>query len=284
MDCEPMFGYGKAHARWEHTREGYNEAVARPCTDSADTLTPGPGDHPTPTLRLTTDLNVGFEGGRATARTLLKQGQDRFVALSWSEHEPPRTLKEAKARYRWTCHHWQHWLDRGRFPDHPWRPHLQRGALTLKGLTFAPSGAVAAAATTSLPETPGGERNWDYRYTWVRDATMTLWAMFTLGLDWEARDFFAFITDLAEGGHLGVMYGVDGERTLDEETLDHLTGYQGARPVRVGNAAYTQRQHGVWGSVVGAREHYTHLCEELDERTWQIVIVQVEQALEHWDK
>jgi GH15 family glucan-1,4-alpha-glucosidase len=108
--------------------------------------------------------------------------------------------------------------------------------------------------------------------------------MFTLGLDWEARDFFAFITDLAEGGHLGVMYGVDGERTLDEETLDHLTGYQGARPVRVGNAAYTQRQHDVWGSVVGAIEHYTHLCEELDERTWQIVIVQVEQALEHWDK
>jgi GH15 family glucan-1,4-alpha-glucosidase len=286
MDCEPMFGYGTAHAEWEHTGNGYHDAVARAGTDNGETLTPGPGEHEVPTLRLTTDLNVGFEAGRATARTLLKQGQERFVALSWSEHEPPRTLDEAKHRYRWTCHHWQHWLDRGRFPDHPWRPHLQRSALTLKGLTFAPSGAVAAAATTSLPETPGAERNWDYRYTWVRDATMTLWAMFTLGLDWEARDFFAFITDLAEaeGGHLGVMYGVDGERTLDEGTLDHLTGYQGARPVRVGNAAHTQRQHDVWGAVVGAVEHYTHLGFGLDERTWQIVIVQVEQALRHWNE
>jgi GH15 family glucan-1,4-alpha-glucosidase len=286
LDCEPMFGYGRAPAEWEHTGDGYHEAVARAVEEGGHTLTPGPGEHPVPTLHLTTDLNVGFESGRASARTMLKQGEERFVALSWSEHAPPRTLKEAKKRYRWTCHHWQHWLDQGSFPDHPWRPHLQRSALTLKGLTFAPSGAVAAAATTSLPETPGGERNWDYRYTWVRDATMTLWAMFTLGLDWEARDFFAFLTDLAEaeGGHLGVMYGVDGERTLDEELLDHLTGYQGARPVRVGNAAHSQRQHDVWGAVVGAAEHYTHLRDRLDERTWQIVIVQVEQALEHWDE
>ena len=82
----------------------------------------------------------------------------------------------------WTAHHWQHWLARGDFPDHPWRSYLERSALTLKGLTFAPTGALIAAATTSLPETPGGERNWDYRYTWIRDSTFALWGLYTLGL------------------------------------------------------------------------------------------------------
>ena len=96
-------------------------------------------------------------------------------------------------RLVWTAHHWQHWLARGRFPDHRWRSHLARSALTLKGLTFAPTGAIAAAATTSLPETPGGERNWDYRYTWMRDGTFALWGLYTLGFEWEASDYFAFL-------------------------------------------------------------------------------------------
>ena len=99
-------------------------------------------------------------------------------------------------------HHWQHWLDRGEFPDHPWRVDLQRSALTLKGLTYAPTGAIAAAATTSLPETPGGERNWDYRYSWIRDSTFALWGLYTLGFDWEANDFFYFVADVV-GGRAG---------------------------------------------------------------------------------
>ena len=142
----------------------------------------------------------------------------------------------------WTAHHWQHWLDHGEFPDHPWRTYLQRSALTLKGLSYAPTGALVAAATTSLPETPGGERNWDYRYTWIRDSTFTLWGLYTLGFDWEANDFFYFIADVAEAeeGQLQIMYGIDGEAELAEETLDHLTGYEGARPVRIGNGAYDQ--------------------------------------------
>ena len=120
---------------------------------------------------------------------------------------------DAYARQVWTAHHWQRWLDHGEFPDHPWRTHLQRSALTLKGLTHPRTGALAAAATTSLPETPGGERNWDYRYSWMRDSTFALWAFNTLGFEWEANDFFLFVTDVAGGdGELQIMYGIDGER------------------------------------------------------------------------
>ncbi|MBX6767523.1 MAG: glycoside hydrolase family 15 protein [Actinomadura rubrobrunea] len=269
LDCMPVFDYGRAPAQWEHTGLGYHEAVAR-----------GNGL----SLRLTTDMNIGFEGSLATARTLLKQGDARFVALSWSEHEPPHSYEEAQERLVWTVHHWQHWLDRGRFPDHPWRSHLQRSALTLKGLTFAPSGAVAAAATTSLPETPGGDRNWDYRYTWIRDSTMALWAFYTLGYDWEANDFFYFITDVAEAaeGKLQIMYGLDGREELPETTLDHLSGYDNARPVRIGNEAYMQAQHDVWGAIIGSIYLFVRKRDRLDDRLWKIVVKQVEDALANW--
>ena len=183
---------------------------------------------------------LGFEGGHAGSRTLLKEGDVRFVALSWGGAEPPTTYDDAYERLVWTAHHWQHWLARGRFPDHPWRSYLQRSALTLKGLTYAPTGAVTAAGSTSLPETLGGNRNYDYRYAWIRDATFALWAMYSLGLDWEAVDFFEFIADMAAGDQdLQIMYGIGGERELEEYELDHLPGYAGSRPVRIGNAAYS---------------------------------------------
>jgi GH15 family glucan-1,4-alpha-glucosidase len=183
----------------------------------------------------------------------------------------------------WTAHHWQHWLARGEFPDHPWRNHLRRSALTLKGLTFAPTGALFAAATTSLPETPGGERNWDYRYSWIRDSAFALWGLHTLGFDWEAEDFFCFIADVAErDDELQVMYGVDGETSLDEQVLGHLHGYDGARPVRIGNAAYEQRQHDVWGAVLDCFYIHTRSQDRLDERIWPILQRQVESALRHW--
>ena len=240
MDCTPAFDYGRLPARWSYAGDGYNEAIAEPVLRrrAGDEQA---GAEPLPRLRMTTDLNVGFEGPTATARTLLKEGERRFVALWWSNHAPPATLRDARRQLRWTCRHWQHWLDRGTFPDHPWRGHLQRSALTLKGLSFAPSGAIIAAATTSLPETLGGERNWDYRYTWIRDTAKTLWALNSLGLDWEANDFFRFVAEVAgaEDTDLQLMYGVGGERALHETTLDHLSGYEGARPVRMATAHMT---------------------------------------------
>ncbi|MDQ6650530.1 MAG: glycoside hydrolase family 15 protein [Actinomycetota bacterium] len=270
LDCEPMFDYGRRPARWSYTDRAYNEGVAT--ADGVDIE-----------LRLTTDLRIGFEGSRATARTLMKEGETRYCALSWTEHKPPYTYEQAYQRLTWTAHHWQHWLARGKFPDHPWRGFLERSALTLKGLTFASTGALVAAATTSLPETPGGERNWDYRYSWIRDSTFALWGLYTLGFDWEADDFFLFIADVAaQGGELQVMYGIGGEANLDEQVLDHLHGYDGAQPVRIGNSAYNQRQHDVWGAVLDSVYIHTKSRDRLDDHIWPMLKEQVEAALRHW--
>src|SRR6185295_18034465 len=271
LDCEPRFDYGRIPGRWEYTGTAYHEAV---CTsDESDVQ-----------LKLTSDMNMGFEGPRVTGRTLMKEGDTMFVALSWSEHPAPSTYEEAYDRLVWTAHHWQHWLDHGTFPDHPWRTALQRSALTLKGLSYSPTGALVAAATTSLPESPGGERNWDYRYTWIRDATFMLWGLYTLGFDWEANDFFYFIADVAEKEQntLQIMYGIDGEDTLEERTLDHLSGYEGARPVRVGNGAYDQDQHDVWGALLDSVYLHTKSRDFLPERSWQLLSRAVEEAIAHW--
>ncbi len=277
LDCEPMFDYGRVPAKWSYTDHGYEQGVARPLTE---TETPEGNVE----LRLTTDMRIGFEGGRAVDRTLLKQGDVRFCALSWTEHEPPYTSQSAYERLVWTAHHWQHWLARGSFPDHRWRGYLERSALTLKGLTFAPTGALVAAATMGLPESPGGERNWDYRYSWIRDSAFTLWGLHSLGFNWEANDYFWFLADQAErdGDDMQIVYGVDGTRDLDERRLDHLSGYEGARPVRVGNAAYHQNQHDVFGAALDSIYIHTRSVERLDDRIWPVLRRQVESALRLW--
>jgi GH15 family glucan-1,4-alpha-glucosidase len=270
VECEPVADYGRKQVRWNYTDKVYHQG--RATADGWDQE-----------LLVTTDMRIGFEGGRACARTLIKEGQTRFVALSWGTREPPLTYEDAYRRQVWTAHHWQHWLARGRFPDHPWRSYLQRSALTLKGLTYAPTGAICAAATTSLPETIGGERNYDYRYTWIRDATFALWGMYTLGYDWEAIDFFSFIADLAEQDEdLQIMYGIGGERDLDEYELDHLPGYADSRPVRVGNAAAQQHQHDVWGALLDSVYLHARTADHVDPRIWPILAKQVQAALKNW--
>ncbi len=270
VDCEPVLNYGQDTVSWSYTENGYHQGVAS-----------APGSDVQ--LTLTTDLRLGFEGGRAGARTLLKEGDVRYITLSWGSKPPPMDYAEAYSRQVWTAHHWQHWLARGEFPDHPWRSYLQRSALTLKGLTYAPTGAIAAAGSTSLPETPGGARNYDYRYTWIRDATFALWGMYSLGFDWEALDFFAFIADIATRDEkLQIMYGIGGERELVEEELDHLPGYANSRPVRIGNAAYAQQQHDVWGALLDSVYLHSKAAEHLDGRIWPILDLQVNAALKHW--
>jgi GH15 family glucan-1,4-alpha-glucosidase len=276
LDCEPVFDYGRRDANWEYFGDSYNEA--RATVEGSDLQ-----------LKLTTDLRVGFEGRRARARTTLREGDTAFVALSWSEHPAPRDYSEAYERMERTADFWREWLNRGSFPDHPWRQYLQRSALTLKGLTYAPTGAMLAAATTSLPETPGGERNWDYRYSWIRDSTFMLWGLYTLGFDWEANDFFYFVADNvaadeAAGGGIQIMYGIGGEKELHEEELDHLGGYEGARPVRIGNGAYNQRQHDVWGAVLDSVYLHTKSRDMMPERVWPMLERLVGEAIENWQE
>ena len=271
MDCQPAFDYGQVSGEWSYTGDGYTEAR---CVGPDSDLD----------LRLTSDMRLGFEGGQASARTMLKEGDRRYVALSWGGAPPPADFADAYRRQVWTAHHWQHWLARGNFPDHPWRSYLQRSALTLKGLTYSPTGAVVAAGTTSLPETLGGQRNYDYRYTWIRDATFALWGLFSLGYDWEAVDFFSFIADVADGKaeDLQSMYGIGGEKDLPEQELDHLPGYASSRPVRIGNAAYKQKQHDVWGALLDSVYLHSKVTKHLDNRVWAICQRQVEEALKHW--
>ena len=143
-----------------------------------------------------------------------------------------------------------------------------------------PTGATVAALTTSLPETPGGERNWDYRYTWMRDSTFTLQALHYLNLDWEADEFMQFVADLEpnEDGALQIMYGIDGRRDLTESTRDDLSGYAGARPVRIGNGAFDQRQNDVFGAVLDSILLHTRRSQRLPRRLWPIVQAQAECA------
>jgi GH15 family glucan-1,4-alpha-glucosidase len=236
-------------------------------------------------FRLFSDLRVGIEGNRVHARHTLSEGEKRFCAMSWTEGlGGPRTVEQAESHLERTSHFWRTWLTEGTYPDHPWRVHLERSALALKGLTFMPTGALVAAPTTSLPETPQGSRNWDYRYCWMRDATFTLWGLHALGLDWEADDFVQYLADLErnEDGSLQIMYGIKGDKELQESTLEHLKGYQNARPVRIGNGAYNQRQNDVYGAVLDSVYLHSKKRDHIPERLWPVLIDQVRCAERVW--
>jgi GH15 family glucan-1,4-alpha-glucosidase len=268
--CEPAFDYGRVPAEWTLVDDGRHTADAS-----------GAGQ----TIRLQTDIALGIEGNRVRARHLLEQGDRAYCALSWAEElASPQDVDEAQARLAATTRFWRAWLGRARIPDHRWRDPIQRSALAIKGLTYMPTGATVAALTTSLPETPGGERNWDYRYTWIRDTTFTLQALHWLNLDWEADEYMQFVADVepTEDGSLQIMYGIDGRRDLTESTRDDLTGYAGARPVRVGNGAFDQRQNDVFGAALDSILLHTKRSQRLPRRLWPVVQTQAECATKVW--
>jgi alpha,alpha-trehalase len=268
--CEPVFGYGSEPATWNLVDGGRHIADAT-----------GAGQ----TIRLYTDLALGVEAGRVRARHVLGPGDRAYCALSWAEElAGPANVDEAEAQIAATVGFWRAWLGRARIPDHRWRDPVQRSALAIKGLTYMPTGATVAALTTSLPETPGGERNWDYRYTWMRDTTFTLQALHYLNLGWEADEFMQFVADIEANpdGSLQIMYGIDGRRDLTESTLDDLSGYAGARPVRIGNGAFDQRQNDVYGAVLDSFLLHTRRSQRLPRRLWPIVQAQAKCATEVW--
>jgi alpha,alpha-trehalase len=268
--CEPAFDYGRLPAEWTLLEGGRHAADAT-------------GDDQT--VRLHSDLALGIEENRVRARHVLERGDRAYCALSWAEELAiPQDVDEAEARLTATTRFWRAWLGRARIPDHRWRDPIQRSALVVKGLTYMPTGATVAALTTSLPETPGGERNWDYRYTWIRDTTFTLQALHFLNLNWEADEFMQFVADVeaTEDGSLQIMYGIDGRRDLTETTRDDLSGYAGARPVRVGNGAFDQRQNDVYGAALDSILLHTRHGQRLPRRLWPIVQTQAECATRVW--
>jgi alpha,alpha-trehalase len=268
--CDPDFDYGRLPATWSLSGDDRHRAEAR-----GGELT----------IRLQTDMALGLEGDWVRARHTLEQGEKAYCALSWAEGWRHRRTSTRRTR-AWPRPggSWRRWLGRARLPDHRWREPIQRSALAIKGLTYMPTGATVAAPTTSLPETPGGERNWDYRFTWIRDATFTLQALHYLNLDWEADEFMQFVADLEpnEDGALQIMYGIDGRRDLTESTRDELSGYAGAHPVRLGNGAFSQRQNDVFGAVLDSILLHTRRSSRLPRRLWPIVQAQAACARAVW--
>ena len=267
--CEPAFDYGRVPGEWTFSADRHRAEAT-----GAEQA-----------LRLQTDMLVGIEGSRARARHVLRAGESVYCALAWSEQaRVPTTVKEAREQLEATTKFWRDWLSLAMIPDHELGPLIQRSALTIKGLTYMPTGAAVAALTTSLPETPGGERNWDYRYTWIRDSTFLLRALHHLLLDWEADEFMQFIADLErnDDGGLQIMYGIDGRRDLTESVREDLSGYGGARPVRIGNGAFDQRQNDVFGAALDAVLLHSLRSQRIPRRLWPLVQAQADCAQAVW--
>jgi GH15 family glucan-1,4-alpha-glucosidase len=267
--CEPVFDYGRTPAEWTLSADEYRAEAT-----GADQA-----------LQLQTDMPLGIEAGRARARHVLREGETVYCALAWGDQpRVPGTAEEAREQLEITTAFWRGWLARAAIPDHELGPLIQRSALTIKGLTYMPTGAAVAALTTSLPETPGGERNWDYRYTWIRDSTFLLRALHYLFLDWEADEFMQFMADLDrnEDGGLQIMYGIDGRRDLTESLREDLSGYDGAAPVRIGNGAFDQRQNDVFGAALDSVVLHSRRSQRLPRRLWPLVKAQAECAAAVW--
>ena len=276
--CEPVFGYGTTDPVWR--RQDASEEGSAILAGGGET-----NGH----VHLRTSMALGIEGRRAIGRHRLEANEELFVALSWLDGRATETLQQAHRLLDATGDYWRDWLSRGDFPDHPWSSVLQRSALTLKGLIYRPTGAILAAATTSLPETPtssatgadSGKRNWDYRYTWVRDSAFTLWSLKSLGFR-EGDDYLAFLLDVGMRAAMQPVYAIDGGAELLETTVP-LRGYENAAPVRVGNAAFTQQQNDVWGAIVDAAYLYSDKASrELSEDLWRLVQTQVSYAVDNW--
>jgi GH15 family glucan-1,4-alpha-glucosidase len=238
MDCRPAFDY----ARTPHVLS----LLDRTARFSTAALS----------LSLTSSVPMRVEGAGAAAEFTLSEGQRAVFTLSHSQdgaHASPVGVPEGYDHLTKTVDYWHRWLAKCTYKGR-WRETVQRSALALKLMTFEPTGAIVAALTTSLPESVGGRRNWDYRYTWIRDAAFTVYGLLRIGLKDEAAAFMGWIEErcheLEPGIPLRIMYGIDGRHNLDEVNLDHLEGYRGAKPVRIGNGAQSQLQLDIYGELM----------------------------------
>ena len=244
-------------------------------------------------LLLSTSCTFAVDDATATAVVRLTAGQAAVFALGHGEMAGPPlapwTAQDVTSRLDDTIEGWRSWSAIHQNYEGPWRELVRHSGRVLQGMTFAATGAIVAAPTTSLPETVGGERNWDYRYTWVRDASLTMQALWVAACPDEANKFFAFLAEAAasglqRGADLQIMFGVGGERDLSERELPHLAGWRGSRPVRVGNAAWLQRQLDVYGELLVAAQRLVDQLGELDPVTRRFLVAAADTAAARWEE
>jgi GH15 family glucan-1,4-alpha-glucosidase len=268
MDLRFRFGYGEV-IPWVRMIDGVLQAVS------------GPDQ-----LSLHTPVTLMGKGPATTASFEVEAGECVPFVLIWSQsHEDPPSPPNPLQKLQETERYWTTWSSQNSHTGEH-RPIVMRSLLTLKALTYAPTGAIVAAPTTSLPEELGGERNWDYRYTWLRDAAGTLDALLSSGFISEARDWRSWLLRAAFGevDKLQVMYGVAGERLLPEITLDWLPGHEGSTPVRIGNAASTQHQLDVYGEVILALERAREAGLPDDDDAWHLELALLDFLAHNWQK
>ncbi|HEX9064900.1 MAG TPA: glycoside hydrolase family 15 protein [Streptosporangiaceae bacterium] len=244
-------------------------------------------------LLLSTSAAFDVADATATASLRLVAGQTALFALGHGDMTGPPpvplTGEEITSRLADTIEGWRSWSVIHQNYEGPWRELVRHSGRVLQAMTFAATGAIVAAPTTSLPETIGGERNWDYRYTWVRDASLTMQALWVAACPDEANKFFAFLAHAAASGmqpdaDLQIMFGIDGERDLSERELPHLAGWRGSRPVRVGNAAWLQRQLDVYGELLIAARRLVDQLGELDPVTRRFLVTAADTAAARWQE
>ncbi|MFF4014872.1 glycoside hydrolase family 15 protein [Streptomyces sp. NPDC001843] len=285
VEIAPRFDYGRTAHRLHITEHGAVFAA-----DDGTKLTVHPIREPEDD-RLA-DVLTARESDLHLSLTL-EAGQQRGMVLEMGAEGPPAEVREAEHRrlFDETVAFWRSWLSQSRYTGR-WRETVERSAITLKLMTFAPSGAVVAAPTAALPEQLGGERNWDYRFTWIRDASFSVYALLGLGFTEEARAFILWLSDRVQEragrdgntGPLNIMYKVDGSSDLDEQILDHWEGYARSAPVRIGNGAATQLQLDIYGeamdSIYFAQQHGFHV----GHRGWTSLLTDLDWLADHWDQ
>ncbi len=243
-------------------------------------------------LKTTVPLTIEEDarGGAVVVDVTLQAGES--VCFELSEHAPgepvsPRSTSQVRESIQQTAKWWRSWLGTGLYEGR-WREMVNRSALVLKLLTFQPTGAIVAAPTTSLPEQIGGARNWDYRYTWIRDASFTLYGLLRVGFTGEARQFMEWLSarlhEVNADGSLRLMYSIDGKHELIEETLDHLKGYRGSKPVRTGNGAHGQLQLDIYGELMDAVYLYNKHGAPIGYDLWTKLRSVVDWVCEHWQE
>lgn len=273
MECRPAFNY----ARDEHRTHLLPGGV---CFES-----------PLLTLGLATAVPLTPDGKGVIAEFRLREEESVTFVLQDTEMGQGCGIglseKEATALFKKTVDYWRRWLSKCTYSGR-WRETVHRSALALKLMTFRPTGAIVAAPSCSLPEVIGGKRNWDYRYTWIRDAAFTLYALMRIGLTEEATAFMGWVearcAELKPDGSLQIMYGIDGRHRLDEEHLDHLEGYRGSRPVRIGNGAYNQIQLDIYGELMDSVYLYNKYGAPISYDFWRSLCRLMDYLAENWDQ